>query len=186
MLPRRSKKSWWATLFTQVHLNSGSGDPAAAVIIAELSGKHFKNAAALASYAGLAPTTRQSGTSIKFEKVSHSGNKRLKQALFLSAFAIIALAHRRLGVPYAMIRDGSLYDQPKPALAASQTTQEHPRIPSHSRPSRINLRRRTPKPGRCNHRTRIKLEPERHLPRRSCRHRPIHASMVARTRKTRS
>ena len=121
----------------------GVGIRTAAIIIAELSGKHFKNAAALASYAGLAPTTRQSGTSIKSERVSHSGNKRLKRALFLSAFAvirtdpvsrayydrkqdqgkrhnqaIIALAHRTLGVLYATIQDGSLYDQPKPALAA--------------------------------------------------------------------
>ena len=121
----------------------GVGIRTAAVIIAELSGKHFKNAAALASYAGLAPTTRQSGTSIKSERVSHSGNKRLKRALFLSAFAtirtdaisrsyydkkraqgkrhnqaIIALAHRRLTVLHAMIRDGSLYDTPELAQAA--------------------------------------------------------------------
>lgn len=107
----------------------------AAIIIAETSGKTFSSAASLSSYAGLAPTTRQSGTSIKFERVSHSGNKRLKRALFLSAFAsirfdptsrdyydrkrgqgkrhnqvLIALAHRRLTVLFAMIRDGSLYD----------------------------------------------------------------------------
>ncbi|MFC4718125.1 IS110 family transposase, partial [Glutamicibacter bergerei] len=99
-----------------------------AIIIAEISGKTFTSAAALASYAGLAPTTRQSGTSIKSERVSHSGNKRLKRALFLSAFAsirfdptsrayydrkraqgkrhnqaLIALAHRRLTVLFAMI-----------------------------------------------------------------------------------
>ena len=110
----------------------------AAVIIAETSGKTFTSAAALASYAGLAPTTRQSGTSIKSERVSHSGNKRLRRALFLSAFAsirfdptsrayydrkraqgkrhnqaLIALAHRRLTVLFAMIRDGSLYDVPE-------------------------------------------------------------------------
>ncbi|MFC8302297.1 IS110 family transposase [Specibacter sp. NPDC057265] len=109
----------------------------AAIIIAEISGKTFTNAAALASYAGLAPTTRQSGTSIKSERVSHSGNKRLKRALFLSAFAsirfdptsrsyydrkraqgkrhnqaLIALAHRRLTVLFAMLRDGTLYDVP--------------------------------------------------------------------------
>jgi len=109
----------------------------AAIIIAETSGKTFASAASLSSYAGLAPTTRQSGTSIKSERVSHSGNKRLKRALFLSAFAsirfdptsrayydrkraqgkrhnqaLIALAHRRLTVLFAMIRDGSLYDVP--------------------------------------------------------------------------
>lgn len=114
----------------------------AAVIIAETSGKTFLSAAALAAYAGLAPTTRQSGTSIRSERVSHAGNKRLKRALFLSAFAsirsdpisrayydrkrgqgkrhnqaLIALAHRRLTVLFAMIRDGSYYDQPQPSAA---------------------------------------------------------------------
>ena len=114
----------------------------AAIIIAEISGKTFASAAALAPYAGLAPATRQSGTSIKSERVSHSGNKRLKRALFLSAFAsirfdptsrayydrkraqgkrhnqaLIALAHRRLTVLCAMIRDGSLYDLPELKIA---------------------------------------------------------------------
>jgi len=114
----------------------------AAIIIAETSGKTFASAASLSSYAGLAPTTRQSGTSIKSERVSHSGNKRLKRALFLSAFAsirfdptsrdyydrkraqgkrhnqaLIALAHRRLTVLFAMIRDGSLYDVPELKIA---------------------------------------------------------------------
>jgi len=121
----------------------GIGLRTCAVIIAELSGKTFTSAAALASYAGLAPTTRQSGTSIKSERVSHSGNKRLKRALFLSAFAvirtdptsrayynrkrnqgkrhnqaIIALAHRRITVLYAMLRDNTLYDTPELAQAA--------------------------------------------------------------------
>ncbi|MGP5700212.1 IS110-like element ISAar2 family transposase [Glutamicibacter arilaitensis] len=114
----------------------------AAIIIAETSGKTFASAASLSSYAGLAPNTRQSGTSIKSERVSHSGNKRLKRALFLSAFAsirfdptsrayydrkraqgkrhnqaLIALAHRRLTVLFAMIRDGSLYDVPELKIA---------------------------------------------------------------------
>lgn len=120
----------------------GVGIKTASIILAELAGKHFPTPAALASYAGLAPTTRQSGTSIKSERVSHSGNKRLKRALFLSAFAtirtdpisrayydrkraegkrhnqaIIALAHRRLTVMFAMLRDGCLYDPPIPKAA---------------------------------------------------------------------
>lgn len=65
----------------------GVGVRTTAVIIAELAGKDFDSAAKLASYAGLTPRTRQSGTSIKSETVSHTGNKRLKRALFLSAFA---------------------------------------------------------------------------------------------------
>lgn len=65
----------------------GVGVRTTAVIIAEFAGKDFDSAAKLASYAGLTPRTRQSGTSIKSETVSHTGNKRLKRALFLSAFA---------------------------------------------------------------------------------------------------
>lgn len=67
----------------------GVGGRTAAVIIAELLAKSFKNATALASYTDLAPTTRQSGTSIRSERVSQPGNKHQKHALFLSAFAII-------------------------------------------------------------------------------------------------
>ena len=43
--------------------------------------------AQLASYAGLAPVTRRSGSSIRGEHVTHAGNKRLTRAVFLSAFA---------------------------------------------------------------------------------------------------
>lgn len=113
------------------------------MIIAEIAGKDFPTAAALASYAGLTPKTRQSGTSIRSETVSHTGNKRLRRALFLSAFAslrsdpisrhyydrkrlqgkrhnqaLIALAHRRTTVIYAMLRDHTTY-QPQPIKQAT-------------------------------------------------------------------
>ncbi len=65
----------------------GVGVRTAAVIIAELVGKEFASVTNLASYAGLTPRARQSGTSIKSETVSHTGTKRRKRALFLSAFA---------------------------------------------------------------------------------------------------
>ena len=116
----------------------GIGVPAAAVFLAETLGKTFTASAQLASYAGLAPVTRRSGTSIKGEHVSHAGNKRLKRAMFLSAFAslrsdatsrayyqrkrdqgkhpgqtVIALAHRRILTLHAMIRNGTLYN-PQP------------------------------------------------------------------------
>lgn len=111
----------------------GVGIRTAAVIIAEIAGKDFISAAHLAAYAGLAPVTRQSGTSIKGEKSSSRGNKRLKRALFLSAFAsirdlesrayydkkiaqgkrhnqaLMALARRRLDVIYSMLKHNSLY-----------------------------------------------------------------------------
>ena len=114
----------------------GVGIRTAARVLTEIVGKDFTSAAHLASYAGLAPVTRRSGTSIRGEHPSRSGNKVLKRALFLSAFAalrdptsrtyydrkraegkrhnqaLIALARRRCDVLFAMLRDGTLYDPP--------------------------------------------------------------------------
>jgi transposase len=100
--------------------------------LTEIVGKDFTSAAHLASYAGLAPVTRRSGTSIRGEHPSRSGNKVLKRALFLSAFAalrdsisrahyerkraegkrhnqaLIARARRRCDVLFAMLSEGTL------------------------------------------------------------------------------
>lgn len=99
-------------------------------------GSAFPTAGHLAAYAGLAPVTRRSGTSINGESRSHRGNHALKSALFLSAFAslkdpasrayydrkraekkkhnaaIICLARRRVDVLFAMLRDGTPYQRP--------------------------------------------------------------------------
>ena len=122
------------------HACPGSGVPAAAVLAGRDPGQGPPGTGAqLASYAGLAPVTRRSGSSIRGEHVSHGGNKRLKRAMFPSAFAslrsdpvsrayyqrkrdqgkrhnqaVLALAHRRILTLHAMIRDGALYD-PQPA-----------------------------------------------------------------------
>nr|WP_104196283.1 IS110 family transposase [Cryobacterium sp. M15] len=112
----------------------GVGVRTAARVITEISGKGFATADHLASYAGLAPVTRRSGSSIRGEHPSRRGNKVLKRTLFLSAFAalsdpvsrryydrkiaqgkrhnqaLIALARRRCDVLYAMLRDGTLYE----------------------------------------------------------------------------
>lgn len=114
----------------------GVGVRTAARILTEVVGKDFADAGHLASYAGIAPVTRRSGTSIRGEHAAKGGNKRLKRALFLSAFAslhhapsrayydrkrgqgkrhnqaIIALARRRCDVLFAMLRDGTLYQDP--------------------------------------------------------------------------
>ena len=98
----------------------------------------------LAAYAGLAPMTRRSGTSIRGEHPPKGGNKRFKRAFFLAAFAslthppsrayydrkraqrkrhnaaLICLARRRVDVLFAMLRDHKPY-QMRPtnhALAA--------------------------------------------------------------------
>jgi transposase len=102
----------------------------------------FPTAAQLASYAGLGPTPRQSGTSIRGNVPSRFGNHRLKNALFLAAFAslrhppsrtyydrkraegkrhnqaVLCLARRRLDVLHAMLRQGQLYHPPTAAGGA--------------------------------------------------------------------
>ena len=119
----------------------GVGVRTCARLLTEVVGKDFPTAGHLASYAGLAPVTRRSGSSIRGEHPPRGGNKVLKRALFLSAFAalsdpvsrayydrkiaqhkrhneaLIALARRRCDVLYAMLRDGKPYVQP-PAAAA--------------------------------------------------------------------
>ena len=101
----------------------------------------FPTAAHLASYAGLTPTTHRSGTSIRGEGPPRGGNKQLKRALFLAAFAslsspesrtyydkkraekkrhnaaLICLTRRRVDVLFAMLRNGTLY-QPRHEQAA--------------------------------------------------------------------
>lgn len=113
----------------------------ARILIDVGDGSSFPTAAHLAAYAGLAPTTRSSGSSIRGEQSSRRGNKQLKRAFFLSAFAALAdpvsrayydkkisqgkhhtqallcLARRRADVLFAMLRDGTFYD-PQPAPSA--------------------------------------------------------------------
>jgi transposase len=119
----------------------GVGVRTEARLLTEVAGRQFPSAGHLAAYAGLAPVTRRSGTSIRGEHHSRRGNKILKRALYLSAFAalrdpisrayydrkvaqgkhhsqaLIALARRRCDVLYAMLRDGTIY-QSEHELAA--------------------------------------------------------------------
>ena len=116
---------------------------AARILLEVGDGSAFATAGHLAAYAGLAPVTRRSGTSIRGEHPSRAGNKHLKRAFFLSAFAalsdptsrayydrkraqgkrhnqaLIALARRRTDVLYAMLRDGTLYEDPTTPPASS-------------------------------------------------------------------
>lgn len=117
---------------------SGIGPRTGARILAEIGdGTRFANGSKLASYAGLAPVTRQSGTSLKGESKSRRGNHRLKNAMFLAAFAslrdpesktfydrkraegkkhnaaLICLARRRCDVILAMLRDQQPYLTPE-------------------------------------------------------------------------
>ncbi len=107
----------------------GIGPRAGSRILAEIGdGARFANGSRLASYAGLAPVTRQSGSSLRGEARSRRGNHRLKNAMFLATFAslrdpasrafydrkraegkkhnaaVICLARRRCDVILAMLR----------------------------------------------------------------------------------
>jgi transposase len=69
----------------------GIGVRTAARILLEVGdASHFASSGHLAAYAGIAPVTRSSGTSIKGEHPARTGNRRLKRAVFLSAFAALA------------------------------------------------------------------------------------------------
>ncbi len=120
----------------------GIGVRTAARILLEVGdASSFPTAGHLAAYAGLAPVTRRSGISIRGEHPPRSGNKHLKRALFLSAFAalrdpvsrayydrkraegkrhnaaLICLARRRCDVLYAMLKNQQPYEVRLPAAA---------------------------------------------------------------------
>jgi transposase len=120
----------------------GIGVRTAARILLEIGdASAFKSSAHLAAYAGIAPVTHRSGTSIKGEHPARTGNRRLKRAFFLAAFAalsdpvsrtyydrkraegkkhnaaLICLARRRCDVLYAMLRNKTFYRTPQPQPA---------------------------------------------------------------------
>ena len=67
----------------------GVGVRTAARLLIDVVTRAFASAAHMAAYAGLAPVTRRSGSSIRGEHPSRRGNKQLKRAMFLSAFAAL-------------------------------------------------------------------------------------------------
>jgi transposase len=125
----------------------GIGARTGARILTEIGDvNRFPTAGHLAAYAGLAPVTRQSGSSINGETRSRRGNHRLKNAMWLSAFcslhhdrsrdyyarkrsqgklhnaAVTCLARRRCDVIHAMLRSGLSYGElPGPARPAPDT-----------------------------------------------------------------
>jgi len=117
----------------------GIGVRTAARILLEIGdASAFKSSGHLAAYAGIAPVTRTSGSSIKGEHPARTGNRKLKRAFFLAAFAalhdptsrayydrkrtegkkhnaaLICLARRRCDVLFAMLRNRTHYRTPQP------------------------------------------------------------------------
>ena len=120
----------------------GIGPRTGARVLAKIGdGSRFANGSKLASYAGLAAVTRQSGKSLNGESKSRRGNHRLKNAIFLAAFAslrspeskafygrkraegkkhnaaLICLARRRCNVILAMLRNRTAYNSRSNELA---------------------------------------------------------------------
>ncbi|MFD3941130.1 IS110 family transposase [Streptomyces sp. NPDC058611] len=120
----------------------GIGVRTAARILVDVGdGSGFATAGHLAAYAGLAPATRRSGSSIRSEHPSRRGNRQLKRAFYLAAFAslsqpdsrayydrkrregkhhvaaLVCLARRRIDVLFAMLRDGTFYQPPTTVTA---------------------------------------------------------------------
>ena len=118
----------------------GIGVRTAARILLEVGdASAFKTSGHLAAYAGIAPVTHRSGSSIRGEHPTRAGNRKLKRAFFLAAFAaladptsrayyqrkrdegkrhnaaLICLARRRCDVLFAMLRDKTPYHHPTPA-----------------------------------------------------------------------
>jgi transposase len=123
----------------------GIGPRTGARILAEIGdGSTFTTGSKLAAYAGLAPVARQSGTTLNADSRSRRGNHRLKNAMFLAAFAslrdpaskafydrkktegkrhnaaLICLARRRCDVILAMLRTSQPYQPARPAPSLAQ------------------------------------------------------------------
>ncbi|UDL76988.1 transposase [Corynebacterium uberis] len=118
----------------------------------------FKDATRRASYAGVAPITRRSGTSIHSESPSRSGNRQLKNAFLRSAWiashcheasrqyyqrkreggkrhnaAAMCLACRRCNIIYAMLTRREFFREIPPTKTPQQRKTPSP----HRRPGRV-------------------------------------------------
>ena len=125
-------------LFQLLTSMPGFGLRTAARTLAEMAGQHFDDADALAAYAGVAPVTRKSGSSIRRTRRRTGSNTILQDAWSTAAFAALShhepssrqyydrkraagkghsqavwcLARRRSDVLFAMLRDGTQYQAP--------------------------------------------------------------------------
>lgn len=127
-----------------LHSLPGIGPRLGARIAVEIGSiTRFRTPAHLAAYAGMGPTPRQSGSSLRANVPTHYGNHRLKNALFLAAFsslnhppsrtyydrkraqgkrhaqALLCLARRRVDVLYAMLVHHMPYCTPAPHMTAA-------------------------------------------------------------------
>jgi transposase len=116
----------------------GIGVRTAAVLLTTVGdGSSFPSAAHLASYAGPAPTTRQSGSSIHGEHAPRGGNRQLKRAMFLSAFAAST-------IPPPAATTTAAEPEAKPTLRPSSASPATASASSSHAPRRTFYEPRTP------------------------------------------
>lgn len=124
----------------------GVGSKTATALVTMVDVSLFSGDDRLASYCGLAPADRQSGTSIDSTSAARSGNKQLKSLLVFSCNSLVgtrnrfgryyekcrnrgmrhnkalkAVARKRLGVIYAIMRDRVPYEEPTAAVNAQDS-----------------------------------------------------------------
>ncbi|RNL37687.1 IS110 family transposase [Paraeggerthella hongkongensis] len=120
--------------FANLQTVPGIGPRTAAQLVVSVDISEFDSHDKLASYCGLAPSTRQSGTSIGHDRAHRGGNKALKSLLVFSCNSLVrskgyygeylrarldrgvgyrralrAVARKRMKVIYAVMRDGVPY-----------------------------------------------------------------------------
>jgi len=128
----------------------GVGPRTATALVTMVDVSLFGSDDRLASYCGLAPADRQSGTSVGSTATARSGNKGLKNLLIFSCNSLVgtrnrfgryydecrargmrhskalrAVARKRLGVIYAVMRDRVPYEEP-PAAGNVQNSRTEP------------------------------------------------------------
>ena len=121
----------------------GIGPRTATALVSNIEIDNFPSDDSLASYTGLAPRTRQSGTSVHGQHASPAGNKMLKRVLYASCTSLLlgdnpyhdyynkqrakgknhtraikAVARKRLKVIYAVMRDKKPYRPEREMLKA--------------------------------------------------------------------
>lgn len=132
----------------------GIGAKTATALVTMVDVSLFGSDDRLASYCGLAPANSQSGTSIDSASSSRSGNRQLKNLLIFSCNSIVgtrnrfgryydecrargmrhnkalkAVARKRLGVIYAIMRDRVPYEEPAVTENVENSHQEPHREP---------------------------------------------------------
>ena len=128
----------------------GIGAKTATALVTMVDVSLFDGDDRLASYCGLAPSDNRSGTSIDSTSSTRSGNKRLKNLLIFSCNSLVgtrnrfgryyeecrsrgmrhnkalkAVARKRLGVIFAIMRDRVPYEEP-PLTANVQNSHPEP------------------------------------------------------------